>query len=183
MLIWTTRTILVFGKKGSWYGKTLPKMPKLEKVSFWDYQENELIHQGYVLKSSPLLGSTPQGLLFLINRHFWKFQTCPFWKKYAFPYIWALCDLYWILFDPYWSLFGPSGPYLALLGLIWPYLVPVGPCLVPIGPCLIPIGPYLIPLGPYLALLGLIWPWQLNKSVTQKVPTEDTEHSVSVACS
>ena len=31
----------------------------------------------------------PQGLLFLINRHFWKFQTCPFWKKCAFPYIWA----------------------------------------------------------------------------------------------
>ena len=79
----------------------------------------------------------PQGLLFLINRHFWKFQTCPFWKKYAFPYIWAY--------------------------------------LVPIGPYLVPIGPYLIPIGPYLALLGLIWPWQLNKSVTQKVPTEDTE--------
>ena len=92
----------------------------------------------------------PQGLLFLKNRHFWKFQTCPFWKKYAFPYIWAylvpigpylvpiwsllgpiwsLFDPYWALFDPYlgpiwlyWALFGPIGPYWALFGSIGPYL-------------------------------------------------------------
>ena len=120
----------------------------------------------------PFVMKLPQGLLFLINRHFWKFQTCPFWKKYAFPYIWAylvpigpylvpiwsllgpiwsLFGPYWALFDPYWALFGSIGPYLALLG----------------------------PIGPYLALLGLIWPWQLNKSVTQKVPTEDTERIYS----
>ena len=38
--------------------------------------------------------------------------------------------------------------------------------------------PYLVWLSfilPYWALFCLIWPWQLNKSVTQKVPTEDTE--------
>ena len=92
MFIWTTRTILVFGKKVTWYRKTLPKKRKWGKVTFWDHSKNELIHQGYVLKSSPLLGSTPQGLLFLINRHFWKFQTCPFWKKCAFPHIWAFSD-------------------------------------------------------------------------------------------
>ena len=31
----------------------------------------------------------PQGLLFLPNSHFWKFQTCPFCKKCPFSYIWA----------------------------------------------------------------------------------------------
>ena len=89
MFIWTIRTILVFGKKVTWYRKTLPKKRKWGKVTFWDHSKNELIHQGYVLKSSPLSMKLPQGLLFLINRHFWKFQTCPFWKKCAFPYIWA----------------------------------------------------------------------------------------------
>ena len=122
MFIWTTRTILVFGKKVSWYRKTLPKKRKWGKVTFWDHSKNELIHQGYVLKSSPLLGSTPQGLLFLINRHFWKFQTCPFWKKYAFPYIWALLGLIWSLLGLIWSLLGPIWPYWALFGPIGPYL-------------------------------------------------------------
>ena len=34
----------------------------------------------------------PQGLLFLKNRHFWKFETCPFWKKCVFPHIWSFSD-------------------------------------------------------------------------------------------
>ena len=143
MFIWTTRTILVFGKKVTWYRKTLPKKRKWGKVTFWDHSKNELIHQGYVLKSSPLLGSTPQGLLFLINRHFWKFQTCPFWKKYAFPYIWA---------------------YLVPIG---PYLVPIGPYLIPIGPYLA----LLSPIWPYWALFGPNWPY-LALTVKQKRDTE-----------
>ena len=84
MFIWTTRTILVFGKKSSWYGKTLPKKVVLGKVTFWDYREHELIHWRYILKSSPMLGSTPQGLLFLENQHFWILGACPFSEKCDF---------------------------------------------------------------------------------------------------
>ena len=73
------------------------------------------------MKSSPMSMKLPQGLLFLKNKHFWKFQTCPFRKKYAFPYIWA----YLVPIGPYLVPIGPYlipiGPYLALLGLIWPY--------------------------------------------------------------
>ena len=90
MFIWTVRTILVFGQISPWYGKTLPKKEFLVKVTFWDYRENELIHRRYILKSPPMLGSTPQGILFLINRHFWNFRTCPFWRNCTFAHIWSL---------------------------------------------------------------------------------------------
>ena len=91
MFIWTTRTILVFGKKVTWYRKTLPKKRKWGKVTFWDHSKKELIHWRYILKSSPMLGSTPQGLLFLINKHFWNFRTCPFWRNCIIAYIWSEC--------------------------------------------------------------------------------------------
>ena len=90
MFIWTTRTILVFGQILPWYGKTLPKKMCWGKVTFWDYRENELIHWRYILKSSPMLGSTPQGLLFLKNNNFWNFETCPFWRNCIFAHIWSL---------------------------------------------------------------------------------------------
>ena len=64
---------------------------KLGKVTFWDYRENELIHRRYIFKSPPMLGSTPQGLLFLINIHFWNFRTCPFWRNCTFAHIWSEC--------------------------------------------------------------------------------------------
>ena len=41
-----------------------------------------------------------------------------------------------------------------------------------------PIRLYLVLIWPHSALFGLIGPRQLNKSVTQKVPTEDTEKGV-----
>ena len=66
MFIWTIRTILVFSKTSSWYGKTLPKKRSLGKVTFWDYRENQLIHWGYILKSSPMLGCSRRGF------YFWK---------------------------------------------------------------------------------------------------------------
>ena len=37
------------------------------KVTFWDYRENELIHWRYILKSSPMLGSTRRGFFVLKN--------------------------------------------------------------------------------------------------------------------
>ena len=33
---------------------------------------------------------TPQGLLFLINKLFWNFRTCPFWRNCTFAHIWSL---------------------------------------------------------------------------------------------
>ena len=90
MFIWTTRTILVFGKKVSRYGKTLPKKEFWGTIDFWDYCENEFIFWRYVLKSSPMLGSTPQGLLFLKRRHFSNFETCPFWRNCTLANIWSL---------------------------------------------------------------------------------------------
>ena len=49
----------------------------LEKVTFWDYCENELIFLGYVLKSPSMLGGTPQGLLFPRNIHSCRIYWCP----------------------------------------------------------------------------------------------------------
>ena len=64
MFIWTVRTILVFGQISFWYGTTLPKKECSGKVTFWDYRENELIHWGYILKSSPMLGCSRRGFYF-----------------------------------------------------------------------------------------------------------------------
>ena len=50
-----------------------------------------------------------------------------------------------------------------------------GPYLVPIGPYLVPLGLYLVSIETYFALFGLD---NQNKSVTQKVPTEDTESNM-----
>ena len=154
MFICTTRTILVFGKTSSQIWKSVTKKTKHWKITFWDYQEYELIHQGYVLKNSPVLGCSRRGF------YFWQINISGNFRHAHFGK-----GVHFLIFVPYWALFDPIGPYL----------VPIGPYLVPIGRYLVPIGPYLIPIGPYLALLGLIWPWQLNKSVTHKVPTEDTE--------
>ena len=66
MFIWTIRTILVFGQISFRYGKTLPKKRNWGKITFWDYRENELIHWGYILKSSPMLGCSRRGF------YFWK---------------------------------------------------------------------------------------------------------------
>ena len=88
MSIWTTRTILVFGKQSSWYGKTLQN--SIGKITFWDYRENELIHWRYILKISPMLGATPQGLLFSENKHSWNFRTCSFWRNCTFGHIWTV---------------------------------------------------------------------------------------------
>ena len=123
----------------------------------------------------------------------WQIHISGNFRHAHFGY-WALLGLIWsllghITFGPYWALFGRIGLYLVLLGLIWSLLGLIWSVLGliwsywallgPIGPYLVPSGPYLVlPVGPYLALLSLIWPWQLNKSVTQKVPTEDTEKVV-----
>ena len=64
MLMWSIRTILVSGQILFWYGKSLPKIYVLEKLTFWDYRENELIHWRYIFKSSPMLGSTRRGFYF-----------------------------------------------------------------------------------------------------------------------
>ena len=41
----------------------------------------------------PYVRKHPQGLLFLINRHFWNFGTCPFWRNCTFAHIWSLRKL------------------------------------------------------------------------------------------
>ena len=64
MFIWTTRTILVFGKKSSWCGNALQKNNIFLKITFWDYCEHEFIFWRYVLKSSPMLGCSRRGLYF-----------------------------------------------------------------------------------------------------------------------
>ena len=43
---------------------TLPENTCWGKVTFWDYREHELIHRMYILKSSPLLGSSHRGIYF-----------------------------------------------------------------------------------------------------------------------
>ena len=110
-----------------------------EKSVFEMTVKMNLFCGGKFWKATFVCRMLPQGLLFLKNKHFWKFQTCPFWKKYAFPYIWAylvpigpylvpiwsLLGLIWSLLGPiwlYWALFGPIGPYWALFGSIGPYL-------------------------------------------------------------
>ena len=86
MFIWTTRTIFVFGKKWSWYGKTLPKKEFWGKVTFWDYRENELIHWRYILKSPPMLGCSRRG--FISDKlTFLEIWDMPILEKCAFPYI------------------------------------------------------------------------------------------------
>ena len=49
----------------------------LEKATFWDYCENELIFLRYVLKSFSLSGVLPQGLLFPRNIHSCRIYWCP----------------------------------------------------------------------------------------------------------
>ena len=69
--------------------KTFTQTHVLAKVTFWDYREHELTQWRYLFKSSPMLGSTPQGLLFLKHEHFWNFRTCPFWRSCMFAHIWS----------------------------------------------------------------------------------------------
>ena len=60
-----------------------------EKSNFEMTVKMNLFCGGKFWKATFVCRMLPQGLSFLKNRHFWKFQTCPFWKKCAFPHIYA----------------------------------------------------------------------------------------------
>ena len=84
MFIWTTRTILVFGKKRSVYGKTLPQKNKIGKFHFLRLSGKWINSSGVSFPKLSYVRLLPQGLLFLKNSHFWKFGTCPVWKSVHF---------------------------------------------------------------------------------------------------
>ena len=69
--------------------KRYQKNENWEKSFFEMTVKMNLFCGGKFWKATFVCRMLPQGLLFLKNRHFWKFETCPFWKKCAFPYIWA----------------------------------------------------------------------------------------------
>ena len=79
MFVWTTRTILSFGKKSSWHGKTLPKKGAWGK-SLFEIMRRSMNSLGYILKSSPILGCSRRGFRFwqinisgnLRRAHVWK---------------------------------------------------------------------------------------------------------------
>ena len=90
MFVWTVGTILGFRTflTLTWFLSS--KSHFFGKMTFWDFCENEQILWRCVLKSPSLLVSTPQGLLFLKNRHLWNFEMCPFGRKCTFAHIWCL---------------------------------------------------------------------------------------------
>ena len=87
MFIWTTRTILVSVKMAVMW-KHVTKKRLLRKSHLWRLSGKWINSSGVSSEKLSYVRLLPQGLLFLKNEHFWKFQTCPVWKKCAFPYIW-----------------------------------------------------------------------------------------------
>ena len=160
MFVMTTRTILVFGKKRPGYRKTLPKNPKLEKKHFLRLSGKWINSSGVSSQKLSYVYEAPAGAFISAKLIILEISDMPILEK-------VCISLYLVPIGPYLV---PIGPYLALLGPIWPYLAVLGPIWL--------YWVYLAlfgPIGLYLAILGPIWPWQLTKSVTQKVPAEDTE--------
>ena len=59
------------------------------KTQFLRLSRKWINSSGVSSEKLPFVRMLPQGLLFLISIHLYKFKTCPFWKKCAFPHIWA----------------------------------------------------------------------------------------------
>ena len=64
MFIWTTRTILVFGKKSPWYGKTLPKKRILGKSHFLRLSGTLINSSGVSSQTKSYVRMLPQGFYF-----------------------------------------------------------------------------------------------------------------------
>ena len=90
--------------------KRYQKNENWEKSVFEITVKMNLFCGGKFWKATFVCRMLPQGLLFLINRHFWKFQTCPFWKKCAFPYIWAFSRWAKIDFSKSFMLYHTQSP-------------------------------------------------------------------------
>ena len=149
MFIMTTRTTLVFGKKGRDMEKRYQKT-KIVKFHFFRLSGKWINSSGVSSQKLACLWSSRRGFYFCQINIPGNFRHAQFGKSVHF-----------LIF----------GSYLVSIG---PYLVPIEPYLVLIGPYLIPIGPYLALLGPiwpYWALFGPIGPY-LALTVKQKRNTE-----------
>ena len=84
VVIWTIRTILIFGKTLILTGKIPSRIHFFGKCQFLKSLLNELIWFGQVSKSSSLSVALPQGLLFPENMHSWISEAYPSWEIVLF---------------------------------------------------------------------------------------------------
>ena len=89
MFIMTTRTILVFGKKGRDMETRYQKI-QIGKNDILRLSGKWINSSGVSSQKLSYVRLLPQGLLFLKNKHSWNFKTCSFWRNCTLAHIWTV---------------------------------------------------------------------------------------------